>query len=202
VAQPASARKNRAERKAETRERLLAAAARIAQDQGFARITLEAVADAAGLTKGAIYSNFESKEELILEVVQRVTPGLNLTPAVEGASDLATLLERTAIAVAAAAGRRSKQVALALEFDALALRDAKLRQTMAAAMARERATAPLDNEDWFAKQGFEPPIPADEFVEVVSAVALGLLIRRTLYGPKVMPDELMRWALGRFALSD
>src|SRR5437773_1504987 len=68
----APVRQTRAEKKADTRERLLAAAEAIAVNEGFGRITLEAVATAAGLTKGAIYSNFESKEELLIEVVVRV----------------------------------------------------------------------------------------------------------------------------------
>jgi AcrR family transcriptional regulator len=201
VAQPAPRRQTRAEKKAETRERLLAAAERIAVDQGFARITLEAVAEAAGLTKGAIYSNFESKEDLILEIVQRVTPGLDLTPAVEGAADIATLLARTAEAIAVTAGRRSKQIALAVEFDALALRDPKLRRAMSAALTRERASNPHDNEDWFAERGLEPPIPADQFVEAISAVGIGLLTRRALYGPKAMPDELIAWIFARLGSS-
>ena len=69
----------RAEQKAATRERLLRAAERIATREGFARLSLDRVAEAAGLTKGAIYSNFESKEDLIVQVADRLLASLNTT---------------------------------------------------------------------------------------------------------------------------
>jgi AcrR family transcriptional regulator len=195
-------RQTRAEKKADTRERLLAAAEAIATNEGFGRITLEAVAAAAGLTKGAIYSNFASKEDLVLEVVVRLTPGMNITPEVEDASDLASLLQQTAEATAKVAGTRSKQVMLALEFDALVMRDIKLRRAMKAAQARERAADPETVDDWFAEKGIELPIPAEQFALVVSALAIALIQRRVIDGAAKVPDELISWALGRFASSD
>lgn len=195
-------RQTRAEKKADTRERLLAAAEAIAVNEGFGRITLEAVATAAGLTKGAIYSNFGSKEDLLIEVVTRLTPGLNMTPELEDAPDLASMLERTAAAAAKAARTRTKQVVLITEFDALVMRDVKLRHAMKTAQAKARAADPETAEDWFAKQGIEPPIPAEQFILVVNALVFGLIQRRVISGAGKVPDELIRWALGRFASSD
>jgi AcrR family transcriptional regulator len=192
-------RQTRAEKKAETRERVLKAAERIAVQEGFASITMAGVADAAGLTKGAIYSNFESKEELLLEVVGRLTPGMNLTGEVLDAPDLATLLERAAVALAHAARTRSKQALLAVEFDALALRDAKLRKALVrqTAMDRLAATDP-DGDAWVSAHRDEFPIPEEQFFLVVSAMAFGLLVRRLIHGEKDVPDELMTWAFSRF----
>jgi len=194
----APVRQSRAEKKAETRERLLKAAETIARDQGFARVTLEAVASAAGLTKGAIYSNFGSKEELILDVLQRLTPGLNLTAEVEDARDLRTLLQRTAVLIAAGARSKAKQVALASEFDALALRDPALRKAIKAATARERAADPEDAEDWFRERGIDLPVPAKWWALAVSMLGAGLLTRRILLGEAEVPDAFIVWALGRF----
>jgi AcrR family transcriptional regulator len=194
-------RQTRAEKQAETRERVLKAAQRIAVQDGFARITMAGVADAAGLTKGAIYSNFASKEDLLLEVVGRLTPGLNLTPAVVDAPDLSAMLERVATALAGAAQTRSKEAVLALEFEALALRDAKLRR----ALVRQRADAMAGSgegdtaiEAWIQAHGDELPVPALEFFEIITALAWGLLLRRLIYGSAVVPDERMTWAFARF----
>src|SRR5207248_1670335 len=185
--------------KAETRERLLKAAEAIARDQGFARITLEAVASAAGLTKGAIYSNFGSKEELMLEVLTRLTPGLNLTPDVEDVPDLPSLLARIGSLLGGAARTRAKQIALAVEFDALAMRDPALRRAIKAEQARLRAENAADAEDetWLRRHGIEPPVPAEQFFLVLNALAYGLLTRRIIQGEAAVPDELISWAFGR-----
>jgi AcrR family transcriptional regulator len=53
----------------ETRQRLLAAAARTFARQGYAGASLDAVAEAAGLTKGAVYWHFASKMDLFLALL-------------------------------------------------------------------------------------------------------------------------------------
>jgi AcrR family transcriptional regulator len=55
----------REEKKAQTRARLLDAAATVFARKGLAAASLDEVAEEAGLTKGAVYSNFESKDDLV-----------------------------------------------------------------------------------------------------------------------------------------
>ena len=64
----ATDRLSREEKRNQTRADLLAAATRAFAENGFADTSLDRVAEEAGYTKGAIYSNFRNKEELILEV--------------------------------------------------------------------------------------------------------------------------------------
>ena len=198
----APVRQTRAEKKAETRERLLKAAETIARDQGFARLTLEAVASAAGLTKGAIYSNFESKEDLLLEVLLRLTPGLNLTEEVEAAADLASFIEQLGPLVGAAARTSAKQFALVSEFEALAMRDPALRRAVRASRAKDTAEYGGQAAAWLRGHGLDPPIPAEQFFLVMNALAIGLATRRVLYGEAQVPDELMTWAFRRLASFD
>ncbi|MCB0977728.1 MAG: TetR/AcrR family transcriptional regulator [Acidimicrobiales bacterium] len=54
---------------AETRSRLLQVAEEILAEQGYQRASLEKIAERAGFTKGAVYSNFASKEDLTLAVL-------------------------------------------------------------------------------------------------------------------------------------
>ncbi|WP_425955778.1 helix-turn-helix domain-containing protein [Xylanimonas sp. McL0601] len=58
-------------RRERTRERLLDAAAEVFARVGFGAASVEAIAEAAGFTRGAFYSNFESKEELFLALTDR-----------------------------------------------------------------------------------------------------------------------------------
>ncbi len=57
------------ERKAETRARLLAAAAELFADQGIDAVSVDAVAEAAGRTSGAVYAHFGSKQGLLLALL-------------------------------------------------------------------------------------------------------------------------------------
>ena len=57
------------ERKAETRARLLAAAADLFADQGIDAVSVDAVAEAAGRTSGAVYAHFGSKQGLLLALL-------------------------------------------------------------------------------------------------------------------------------------
>lgn len=62
---PLSARRER------TREHLLDAAFSVFSRHGVPGASIEAICEAAGFTRGAFYSNFSSKEELYLAVIER-----------------------------------------------------------------------------------------------------------------------------------
>jgi AcrR family transcriptional regulator len=55
----------------EVRERLLATALSVFTERGYDRSTLDQVSAAAGFSKGAVYSNFASKDELFLALMDR-----------------------------------------------------------------------------------------------------------------------------------
>ena len=54
----------------DTRDKLFEAAARVFEDQGIGGASIEAIAAAAGFTRGAFYSNFKSKDELIIAMLE------------------------------------------------------------------------------------------------------------------------------------
>src|SRR5260370_42592031 len=54
----------------DTREKLFEAAARVFEEQGIGGASIEAIAATAGFTRGAFYSNFASKEELIIAMLE------------------------------------------------------------------------------------------------------------------------------------
>lgn len=64
-------RPTRKERQATTRNRLLEAAARVFCRRGIDQASVDEVAEDAGFTKGAFYSNFKNKEELFLAMLDR-----------------------------------------------------------------------------------------------------------------------------------
>lgn len=58
-------------RRAATRERLLDAARVVLAEEGIQGASVEHICDQAGFTRGAFYSNFSSKEELLLALCER-----------------------------------------------------------------------------------------------------------------------------------
>src|SRR5581483_5553077 len=55
----------------EVRDRILDAASKVFAAEGFAAATIDAIGQSAGFTKGAVYSNFESKDGLFLALLDR-----------------------------------------------------------------------------------------------------------------------------------
>src|SRR5450631_1126465 len=54
----------------DTCEKLFEAAAQVFEEQGIGGASIEAIAAAAGFTRGAFYSNFKSKDELIIAMLE------------------------------------------------------------------------------------------------------------------------------------
>ena len=65
-------------KRARTQARLIEAATALFAERGFHRGTLADVAGRAGLTTGAIYGNFKSKEELFLAIFEAPAVGVDV----------------------------------------------------------------------------------------------------------------------------
>ena len=63
---PAPKRLTREESRAVTREKLLASAYEVMAREGYEGASIDRIAEEAGFSKGAFYSNFDSKEEIFL----------------------------------------------------------------------------------------------------------------------------------------
>jgi AcrR family transcriptional regulator len=64
-------RLTREESRALTQERLLEAAAKGFARHGFEGVSVETITEAAGFSRGAFYSNFKSKDELFLALIEK-----------------------------------------------------------------------------------------------------------------------------------
>jgi AcrR family transcriptional regulator len=174
----AGTRLSRAESRVLTRERLLDAAADVFNRLGYHGASLETVAEAAGYTKGAVYSNFATKGDLFLALHRRYT----LRQVADQGAAMADLSleqigDQGGIALVEQARSQERWDLLQIEFWLAAMRDPELR----AAMAR-------DNEElWeelgarfsekFEGAGLRPPFTGVEFAKLVNALGSGLLLQ-------------------------
>lgn len=79
-------------RRGESRQRVLEAAQELFAEHGVSGTSLQAIADALGVTKAAVYHQFSTKEEIVLAVV---TPALDeLRLAIDAAEALPTAKAR------------------------------------------------------------------------------------------------------------
>lgn len=67
---PVPKRLTREESRALTREKLMKSAYKIMAREGYELASIDRIAEEAGFSKGAFYSNFESKEEIFLELLE------------------------------------------------------------------------------------------------------------------------------------
>ncbi|MEZ0107454.1 AcrR family transcriptional regulator [Catenulispora sp. EB89] len=67
---PAAVRARKRPHRSQTRRQVLDAAFAVFSEHGIAASSLNQVAAAAGLTKGAVYSNFASKDDLVLALME------------------------------------------------------------------------------------------------------------------------------------
>jgi AcrR family transcriptional regulator len=130
-------RLSRAERREQTRQELISAAEACFVTGGFHASSVDEVAERAGYTKGAVYSNFASKEDLFFAVYERrveqvlteVVPGLRQAGAAQAFDFGASVaIERR--------DRDDGWLAVFVEFWAHVLRHPELRDRFAAIHAR------------------------------------------------------------------
>jgi AcrR family transcriptional regulator len=128
-------------RRAMTRQHLLDAAAIVFARDGFHRSTLDAVAALAGFTKGAVYSNFKSKDDLFLALFEnRVERQFALTATVleDGSHDVSEQMPRIQELLRSGAMFWDDEfTALYLEFVLYARRNPEARAKLIASARRE-----------------------------------------------------------------
>ena len=192
AAQPA--RRSRAEKQAETRTRLLAGAAEVFRARGFQAASVEAITRQAGFSRGAFYSNFESKEQLFVELLQdRVYEGYRrLLEDVPAGGD--TALERLRSAAEQAADRQRNDddrwlFELWLELLAHAVRHPEFARAAAGFWSGNRAMLAGMIEATAAEAGVELPLAATDLATAQIALDIGLAVQH-LVDPDAVPLEL------------
>ena len=171
----------RAERQAQTRTELLDAAERLFASQGFHATSLDAVADAAGYTKGAVYSNWSGKEDLFFAVYERRVD--RFEPQLRAA--LAASPDPQEALLSVAATHRSQQdeerdhwLAVFLEFWTHVLRHPQHRARFATIHMRYVDEMAAGVERWVAETGAALPFDVRRLTVAMSIMATGLGLER------------------------
>jgi AcrR family transcriptional regulator len=186
-------RLSREEKKARTRAQLIDAAATVFARRGYVAASLDEVAEEAGLTKGAVYSNFDSKEELFQAVIDERfnEPMKRAADVIE--SSAGTTEELAMVGARAFVGvvEQEREVfLLALEMNIHVARHPELAPAFAAGR-REQLAEVADIITEHSKASGDPlPLPADQMAIAVEALSQGIALH-TLVDPEGVPDDLL-----------
>jgi AcrR family transcriptional regulator len=178
------------ERRAHTRERLLRAAWEAGTEKGFHRTTLDEIAARAGLTKGAIYDNFESKDQLFLAVVASWAMERNerFEWPKGRAGSTKQRLRKLAQAVIADAPAASREAPMRAELLLYTLTHEEMRKGVAGAAAARLARVRELLLEFLCED--ELPLPIDKFVVLLEALIPGLIFVRS-QAPELVTDEVI-----------
>jgi AcrR family transcriptional regulator len=185
-------RMTREQSKANTRERLLAAARGVFARSGFHGASVEEIASAAGFSTGALYSNFDGKEDLFLVLMEREIEehAREITEAVRARASMSERATGGARQWMTMIEREPDVVLLFMEFWAYGVRDAQVRPKVAARFAQMREVLTRLIADGVRDFHLELELPAEQLALAIDALADGIA-RQKLTDPDAVPDELM-----------
>jgi len=184
-------------RRQQTREHLLAAAAKVFAERGFHGASLDEVAAVAGFTKGAVYSNFKNKEDLFLalfkanyeqemQVLRETLAGTEVPPEGRISDFVALIRDET---------RRAGNMGLLYqEFWLYAARNPAAREELTRIDDEGVEALAEIIEAERARQGIEPLESAIQAARIVEILFRGIGQLRVLQ-PDVADDELVEAAI-------
>jgi AcrR family transcriptional regulator len=196
-AEPNPARRlRRAERRELTRSQILDAAERVIAREGLRGASVEVIAEEAGYSHGAIYSNFNSKEDLFLVLIEeRIDARLaRVYEAADSEMSRGTEPLEAARRFVSMLQSEREAVLLLVDFWNQAVRDPNAAAKFAERHGRLRALIGRIVEGLVRDTGSELSLPRDQAATALIALTNGFTIER-LADPTAAPDELFAHAV-------
>lgn len=192
-------RLTRAEKQAATRAALLDSAANVFTRKGFEAATVEEIAEAAGFSRGAFYSNYESKEELFLTLIEsRIQSGLAaIAAAFEHGETPEERITSGGRYLDALVAQDRQWCLLYMEFWGRAVRVPKLRRRFAAQYETWRTGIAYIIETQSQELGMRLDASPRELASALIALFEGHVLQR-LIDPKGLEDSFFTRLLLRF----
>ncbi|MEU6256291.1 TetR/AcrR family transcriptional regulator [Streptomyces sp. NPDC047043] len=172
-------RLSRVESQERTRERLVATARELFLRDGYDATSLSDVAETAGYSKGAVYSNFRSKDHLCLAVLDEVRAE-QLALLTDSVLWDATIDDRLASFAAWAEAHIGDEAwtTLEVEFLTSARNDDELRREIAARVAAIREALAQLIGGLAEELGTSPAMPAGQAAMTLLSLGIGLGVQR------------------------
>jgi AcrR family transcriptional regulator len=190
----------RKEKQEKTRSCLMEAAAKVFARRGLEEASVDEVADEAGYTKGAFYSNFKSKEELFLAMLdEKFSAELErMDETLSGGEDPGEEARHAAADFASFVFADPEWPRLYFQFAAHAARDEDFREELATRCRAMRAKMVETFRRWSRDFPTEPPLPLEDLATMTDFMASGFILERMI-DPEI-PKELYATMMATFFL--
>jgi AcrR family transcriptional regulator len=179
------------ERKAETRRRLLDAAADEFGAKGFHGVSADSVADAADRTSGAVYAHFGNKVGLLLALLTEgaLETGRQIKDGIGAAGDTDQRLDAMWQSfIGNASAHDNTWMLLEHELWLFAARNPEARDLLAARFTGARGVMAESFEDWAEESGTSLPLPSADLATLVFALLMGLEMQHRVDPDAVSPE--------------
>ena len=178
----------------QTRQRLFNAAASVFVSNGIAGASIEDICAAADLTRGALYSNFTNKNDLVMAMiddhVDRTMVELDrLMNSADSPADFVGLIESPE---RRRDGPLDIDPVLQMEFTLYALRNPKNRSRLAEHQRRWRQVIETVVRADCERLGVEPPMPVEEAAAMILAMDNGYLLAEMIEPGSYEPGTVSR----------
>jgi AcrR family transcriptional regulator len=182
---------SRAEKKLATRSKLLDAAEKVFASRGFADASLDEIAEVAGLTKGAVYSNFDKKLDLLLAVLdERMNRRfISITGTVDMSRDIPEQAAQGGQLFMDTFQDERDLYLLWLECSVQSVHDPDVREALVKLDHAIRDVVADFIAHHAQNEGIELPIPAKQLATAITCMADGLALER-MKAPESVPDDL------------
>lgn len=192
-------RLTRDEKKALTRQQLLDAAGRVFLRRGFFAASIDEVAEEAGFSKGAVYSNFTDKEDLLLALIEHRTElrRRRVTALVDPDASTETQAREASEEYNHILEEERDWNPLFLEFWVCVARKPALQQRFAVQHRAMKTAIAALIEDRATRAAQQLPLPAETMATVLFALGNGYSLER-LADPDGVPEELFGLMLSNF----
>ncbi len=187
-------------RRAATRERLMDAAVVMFAEKGVLGATVEEICEQAGFSRGAFYSNFDSKDDLCLAVIQR--QGLtNLAAAREvtalateaiGTLDLDELIDQGVALFAATQPQEPADAIATIELRLYAARNPAVRAAVSAFSEEVSATFAAVLSAAFERAGARSTIPMPQAIDLLYGACQNAALSAIIGGLETPREVLTR----------
>jgi AcrR family transcriptional regulator len=192
-----SSRLTRAEQTERNRASVLAAARRVFLARGYHAASLDQIADEAGFSKGVVYSQFASKADLFLTLLEarieeRAARNARVVEGLTGDHGVVTLLEH----VSGFERVEPEWGLVVIEFRVHAARDRSLNRRYAAAHERTLAGMQQVITSLYERADEPPPLPAPQLAQLLVALGAGARLEQAV-DPESLPATLFAGLFAR-----
>jgi AcrR family transcriptional regulator len=189
-------RLTRAERRTQTRQLLVEAAARVFARKGYGGASVDDIAEEAGFTVGALYSNFSGKQELFMAAFERHCDQdlAQVQALLATEAPLEQQLDAITRRFGSLDAAHRQWWLLSMELWLYAQRDPTARERMVALRRKVRQTIAEALQRQAARTGQPLPVPASDLAAAMLGLWQSLMLQR-LTDPDTMPPETIATAL-------